>query len=161
MATPSADLLTFLYEIISPKKDFHVAILTAKWNWEITGVLEEGAVDYLSKCGVKSSKYYVPGAYELSLGAQKLAQQSGVDAVVCLGCVIKGDTPHFDYICQAVSQGISQVSLKFDKPVIFGVLTTNTLEQAQERAGGKLGNKGAEAASTALHMLNEFCSGIK
>ncbi len=156
MATPTSDLLTFLYDTIVPKKDFHIAILTAKWNWNINEVLEEGAADYLNKCGVKSSLHYVPGAYELSLGAQKLAQLSKVDAVVCLGCVIKGDTPHFDYICQAVTQGISQVGLKYDKPVIFGVLTTNTLEQAQERAGGKLGNKGAEAAASALFMLNEF-----
>lgn len=156
MATPTQDLLTFLYDIIQPKKDFHVAILTAKWNGDITGKLEEGAKEYLTKCGVNFSLHYAPGAYELTLGAQKLAQRRSVDAVLALGCVIKGDTPHFDFICQAVAQGITSVSMKYDKPVVFGILTTNTNEQAQERAGGKLGNKGAEAAASALFMLNEF-----
>jgi 6,7-dimethyl-8-ribityllumazine synthase len=157
MATASATELDFLYEKIMPKKEFHIAIVTAKWNWEINGVLESGAEQFLLSCGkIKISKHYVPGAYELSLGSQKLAQRPDVDAVVSIGCVIKGDTPHFEYICQAVTQGITQVSLKYDKPVIFGVLTTNTLEQAKERAGGKLGNKGAEAAASALHMLNQF-----
>lgn len=156
MATPTEDLLTFLYDVIQPKKDFKIAVLTAKWNWDITGKLEEGAKEYLVKCGLEPTLHYVPGAYELTLGAQKLAQQSKIDAVVCLGCVIKGETPHFDYICEAVSQGLSMVGLKYDKPVIFGVLTTNTDEQARERAGGKLGNKGSEAAASALFMLNEF-----
>jgi 6,7-dimethyl-8-ribityllumazine synthase len=102
---------------------------------------------------ITSSKKIVPGSYELSLGAQWLAQQEEIDAVICLGCVIQGETPHFDYICQAVANGITNVGLKFNKPVIFGVLTTLNLQQAIDRAGGKHGNKGDEAAATAIKML--------
>lgn len=159
MATAQATGLDFLYEKIEPKKPFKIAILTSKWNWEITGKLLEGAEDYLKSCGdIEIVKHFVPGAYELTIGAQKLAQQPNIDAVVTLGCVVKGDTPHFDYICQAVTMGISNVSLKYDKPVIFGVLTTNDMQQAIDRAGGIHGNKGAEAAATVLHVLNEFVS---
>ncbi|HAR20123.1 MAG TPA: 6,7-dimethyl-8-ribityllumazine synthase [Cytophagales bacterium] len=157
MATVEASNLDFLYKSIVPVKPFKIAILTAKWNWEITGKLMEGAEEYLNSCGdIEIVKHFVPGAYELTIGAQKLAQQASIDAVVTLGCVIKGDTFHFDYICQAVAQGISNVGLKYDKPIIFGVLTTNTIQQAIDRAGGVHGNKGAEAAATAVQVLNEF-----
>jgi len=157
MATVEASNLDFLYKSIVPVKPFKIAILTAKWNWEITGKLMEGAEEYLNSCGdIEIVKHFVPGAYELTIGAQKLAQQASIDAVVTLGCVIKGDTPHFDYICQAVAQGITQVSIKYNKPIAFGVLTTHTLLQAEERAGGKYGNKGMEAAASVLQVLNEF-----
>ena len=96
----------------------------------------------------------VPGSFELSLASQKMAQKSDVDAVICLGCVIQGETRHFEFICQSVAQGLKDVSLKYDKPVIFGVLTTDTTQQALDRAGGKHGNKGDEAAMTAIKMLN-------
>jgi 6,7-dimethyl-8-ribityllumazine synthase len=118
--------------------------------------LYTGAYDTLLKYGAKEENIFsakVPGSFELSLGAQKMAQQANIDAVICLGCVIQGETRHFDFICQAVADGITNVSLKYDKPVIFGVLTPNTQEQAMDRAGGKHGNKGDEAAITAIKML--------
>jgi 6,7-dimethyl-8-ribityllumazine synthase len=133
-----------------------IAIVVAEWNEEITESLYEGAVAGLVTGGVPKKKIIrinVPGSFELTLGAQRAAQQKDVVAVICLGCVIQGDTPHFNYICQAVAFGITEVNLKFNKPVVFGVLTTLNQKQALERAGGKLGNKGEEAAETALKML--------
>jgi 6,7-dimethyl-8-ribityllumazine synthase len=134
----------------------HFAIVVAEWNTDVTGALYTGAYDTLLKYGVQESNIIsvqVPGSFELSLGAQKMAEKSDIDAVICLGCVIQGETRHFDFICQAVADGITNVSLKFNKPVIFGVLTPNTQEQAMDRAGGKHGNKGDEAAITAIKML--------
>jgi 6,7-dimethyl-8-ribityllumazine synthase len=139
---------------LSQKK---IAIVVASWNEEITEALYEGAIHSLVAGGIKKHNVIrksVPGTFELSLGALWMAEQKNVHAVICLGCVIQGDTPHFDYICQAVSYGITEVGLKTRKPVIFGVLTTLNKEQALERAGGKFGNKGEEAAITALEMLN-------
>lgn len=132
------------------------AIVVSEWNDEITDSLFHGALNTLLKHGAKRTNIYrvdVPGSFELSLGAQKLAQREDVDAVICIGCVIQGDTKHFDFICDAVAHGITNVSLKYDKPVIFGVLTPNTMQQALDRAGGKHGNKGDEAAITAIKML--------
>ncbi len=132
------------------------AIIVSEWNTEVTGALYTGAYDTLVKYGTQESNIIsvqVPGSFELSLGAQKLAQREDIDAVICLGCVIQGETRHFDFICQAVADGITNVSLKYNKPVIFGVLTPNTQEQAMDRAGGKHGNKGDEAAITAIKML--------
>jgi 6,7-dimethyl-8-ribityllumazine synthase len=132
------------------------AIVVAEWNTEVTEALFLGAYNTLIQNGAKARtihRYDVPGSFELSLGAQKTAQKSSIDAVICLGCVIQGETRHFDFICNAVAMGITEVSLKFDKPVIFGVLTPNTQEQALDRAGGKHGNKGDEAAITAIKML--------
>jgi len=137
------------------KKTF--AIVVAEWNSEITDALYEGAVSSLLAHGVKRQNIIrktVPGSFELSLGGLWMAEEKDVDAVICLGCVIQGDTPHFDYICQAVAYGITQAGLKTRKPVIFGVITTLNHQQALDRAGGKLGNKGEEAALTAIKMLN-------
>lgn len=137
------------------KKKF--AIVVAEWNEDITGALYEGAVAALLRHGIKKKNIIrknVPGTFELSLGSQWMADKKDVAAVISLGCVIQGDTPHFDYICQAVAYGITEVNLKTKKPIIFGVLTTLNKEQALERAGGKLGNKGEEAALTALQMLS-------
>jgi 6,7-dimethyl-8-ribityllumazine synthase len=134
-----------------------VAIVVAEWNEEITEALYEAAVVSLIDHGVVKKNIVrknVPGSFELSLGGLWMAQQKGIDAVICLGCVIQGDTPHFDYICQAVAYGITEAGLKTGKPVIFGVLTTLNKQQAMDRAGGKLGNKGEEAALTAIKMLN-------
>ena len=134
-----------------------IAIVVASWNEEITEALYEGAVHSLVASGVKRTNIIrknVPGSFELSLGALWMAEKKDVDAVICLGCVIQGDTPHFDYICQAVAYGITEAGLKTKKPVIFGVLTTLNKSQALERAGGTLGNKGEEAAITALEMLS-------
>ena len=132
------------------------AIVVAEWNTEVTGALYAGAFDTLLKFGVQEANIIsvqVPGSFELSLGAQKMAEKADIDAVICLGCVIQGETRHFDFICQAVADGITNVSLKYNKPVIFGVLTPNNQEQAMDRAGGKHGNKGDEAAITAIKML--------
>jgi 6,7-dimethyl-8-ribityllumazine synthase len=137
------------------KKKF--AIVVAEWNEEITEALYEGAYSSLIANGVKKShitRKSVPGTFELTLGAQWLADKKDIDAVICLGCVIQGETPHFDYICQAVAYGITEVNLKSKKPIIFGVLTTLDKNQALARAGGKYGNKGEEAALTAIGMLN-------
>jgi 6,7-dimethyl-8-ribityllumazine synthase len=132
------------------------AIVVAEWNEEITEALFQGAVDAFLRLGVKKNNIIrknVPGSFELPLAAQWTAEHKDVAAVVCLGCVIQGDTPHFDYICQAVANGIMKVNLKTGKPVAFGVLTTLDKKQALERAGGKYGNKGEEAALTVLKML--------
>jgi len=139
---------------LSQKK---IAIVVASWNEEITEALYDGAVHALIASGIKKDNVVrknVPGTFELSLGALWMAEEKNIHAVICLGCVIQGETPHFDYICQAVSYGITEVGLKTKKPVIFGVLTTLDKEQALERSGGKFGNKGEEAAITALEMLN-------
>jgi len=131
-------------------------IVTAEWNEEITGALMDGAYQTLIKHGANPSNILlraVPGTFELSLGAQRLASLDQVDAVIALGCVIQGETRHFDFICEAVAYGITECNLRWNKPVIFGVLTTDTLEQAQDRSGGKHGNKGIEAAITAIKML--------
>lgn len=133
-----------------------IALVVAEWNEEITGALQEAAYACLLQHGIKKKNILikqVPGTFELSLGALWMAEQKKVDAVICLGCVVQGETPHFDYICQAVAYGITEVGLKTKKPVIFGVLTTANHQQALDRAGGKYGNKGEEAALTALSML--------
>lgn len=138
---------------ISKKK---IAIIVAKWNEEITEALYEGAYSALLTLGAKKSnitRVDVPGSYELPLAAQRMVKQKNIAAVVCLGCVIQGETPHFDYICSAVANGIMRVNLDSGKPVAFGVLTTLDKKQAIERAGGKYGNKGEEAAVTVVEML--------
>ena len=130
-------------------------IVVADWNDDITMPLLEGATRTLKLHGAKDNNViikHVPGSFELTLGAQFLAEYEDLDAIICLGCVIQGDTPHFTYICQGVTQGITQLNLEYNLPFIFGVLTTNTHEQAQDRAGGRLGNKGDEAAITAIKM---------
>jgi 6,7-dimethyl-8-ribityllumazine synthase len=137
------------------KKKF--AIVVAEWNEEITEALYEGAYRGLLSLGAKKSNIIrndVPGTFELTLGSLRMADRKDIDAVISLGCVIQGDTPHFDYICQAVAYGITEVNIKTKKPVIFGVLTVLNKKQAEERAGGKLGNKGEEAALTAVKMLD-------
>ena len=132
------------------------AVVVSEWNEEVTAALYSGAYQTLLQHGVKAEhilRKQVPGSFELTLGAQWCAQQKEIDAVICLGCVIQGETRHFDFICDAVAQGITQVNLTYNKPVIFGVLTTQTQHQALDRAGGKHGNKGDEAAITAIKML--------
>jgi len=133
-----------------------IGIAIAEWNNHITFPLRDSAIDMLKKFGIDSNQtaiLQVPGAFELPYGAQLLFE-AGCDAVICLGCVIKGDTPHFEYVCQGATEGIMRVGLDYEKPCIFGVLTTLTEKQALSRAGGALGNKGAEAAVTALSMIS-------
>ena len=137
-------------------KNKKIGVVVSEWNDQITDSLLSAAYEVLIDNGAKAKNinvHYVPGSFELTLGAQYLASENEIDAVICLGCVIQGETRHFDFICDAVANGITNVGLKFNKPVIFGVLTTNTLQQALDRAGGKHGNKGEEAAFTAIKML--------
>ncbi|MBR6291803.1 MAG: 6,7-dimethyl-8-ribityllumazine synthase [Bacteroidales bacterium] len=133
-----------------------VAVVAAEWNSEVTNELLKGAVTTLQKHGVKEENllvYRVPGTYELTYAADTLAELDSIDAVICIGCVIQGETRHFEFICQAVSQGLTNVALANHKPIIFSVLTCDTMEQALDRAGGQHGNKGVEGAITALKML--------
>ncbi len=130
-------------------------IVVSEWNKEITDNLLQGAVETLLEHGVDEKDIYVrhvPGSFELPFGASTLLEKKKFDAVICLGCVIQGETRHFEFISQAVAHGIMKVSLSEGIPVIFGVLTTDTLQQAKDRSGGTLGNKGTEAAVTALKM---------
>lgn len=142
-------------ESIPGAKDMRFGIVVSDWNKEITWSLLNGAVKTLRKHGAIEKNIvirHVPGSFELTLGAQFLAEYEDLDAVICLGCVIQGETPHFTYICQGVTQGITQLNMEYNLPFIFGVLTTADQQQAKERAGGKLGNKGDEAAITAIKM---------
>ncbi len=137
-------------------KNKKIGLVVSEWNDQVTDSLLAAAREVLLSHGARAKNLvvrYVPGSFELPLGAQYLAAGEDIEAVICLGCVIQGETRHFDFICGAVANGITQVGLKFNKPVIFGVLTTNTLQQALDRAGGKHGNKGEEAAYTAIKML--------
>ncbi|MCU0418246.1 MAG: 6,7-dimethyl-8-ribityllumazine synthase [Cyclobacteriaceae bacterium] len=150
----SLSSLTGKEKIDIRKKKF--ALVVAEWNEEITAALRQSAYDTLLQLGAKKANIetvYVPGSFELPLKAQQLAERKDMDAVICLGCVIQGETAHFDYICQAVAYGIMKVGLKTNKPVAFGVLTTLTKKQAEDRAGGTYGNKGEEAALTVVKML--------
>lgn len=134
---------------------FRFGIVVAEWNSDITFALRDGAIRTLQQYGVEAEDIiikHVPGTFELPVAASWMISYADVDAVICIGCVIQGDTPHFDYICQGVTQGIMQLNTDHEIPVIFGVLTVNTHEQAADRAGGKHGNKGDEAAFTALKM---------
>ena len=137
-------------------KGMRVGIVVSEWNNEITEALFEGAYNTLIKHGVEPNdiiKEYVPGTFELTYGAQTMLKSAKLDAVIVLGCVIQGETRHFDFICQGVTQGITDINRIQNIPVIFGVLTTDTKQQALDRAGGKLGNKGDEAAVTAIKMI--------
>ena len=138
------------------------AILVSRWNDLITSRLLEGAIDALRRHGIESQErvdvIWAPGAYELPLVAQRIANTGRYSAVIVLACVIKGGTPHFDYISAEVSKGLANVGLQTNIPISFGVLTTNSIEQAIERAGTKMGNKGVEAALAAIEMVNLFAS---
>jgi 6,7-dimethyl-8-ribityllumazine synthase len=156
MSSADKNLSEFLAKNLPDISGKKFAIVVSEWNQDVTDALYEGAYNTLLNYGARAENIVraeVPGSFELSLGAQKFAQRAEIDAVICLGCVIQGETKHFDFICHAVAQGITNVSLKYDKPVIFGVLTPNNQEQALARAGGIHGNKGDEAAFTAIKML--------
>jgi 6,7-dimethyl-8-ribityllumazine synthase len=138
---------------------FKYAIVTSRFNDIITRRLTEGAIDCLTRHGAVESQYRVflcPGSFELPSVARHIVDKGGFDAVICLGAVIRGDTPHFDYIAAEVTKGLAQIALDSRIPLAYGVLTTDTMEQALERAGLKHGNKGWEAALTAIEMLNLF-----
>ncbi len=140
-------------------KDLKFGFVVGRFNDFIGSKLLEGAKDAIVRHGGSledAPLVYVPGAFEIPLAAQKLVKSTDVDAVICLGAVIRGGTPHFDYVASEVSKGVAQVGLDSGKPVIFGVLTTDSIEQAIERAGTKAGNKGFEAAVSAIEMANLF-----
>jgi len=156
MATSLKNLSDYDIQSVADASDMKFGIVVAEWNTEITEALYNGAYNTLIKHGAKEEnviKKYVPGTFELTLGAQAVAENTDVDAVIVLGCVIQGETRHFDFICQGVTYGITELNMKLNIPVIFGVLTTDNLQQAQDRAGGKHGNKGDEAAVTAIKMI--------
>ncbi len=156
MASELKNLSNFEGSNVPNASDMKFGIVWAEWNHEITGGLMKGAYDTLIKHGAKAENIItktVPGAFEIKLGGQNMAEYGNVDAVICLGCLIQGDTKHFDFISDAVAKGITNLNMRYNKPFIFGVLTVNTLEQAQDRTGGKHGNKGDEAAVTAIKML--------
>jgi 6,7-dimethyl-8-ribityllumazine synthase len=148
------------YRTIEGKLDatgLKVAVVASRFNDFITGKLIEGALDCLVRHGAEEagiSVYRVPGSFELPLTAQKIARSGEVDAIVCLGALIRGQTPHFDYIASEVTKGIAQISLESGLPVTFGVIMADSLEQAIDRAGAKTGNKGFEAAASAIEMAN-------
>ncbi|MCB0376993.1 MAG: 6,7-dimethyl-8-ribityllumazine synthase [Bdellovibrionales bacterium] len=147
-----------MQDIISAKNlennAWKVAIVTALFNEEITTTLEKGAIDYLQSIDLQPmARVYVPGAVEIPIAVKALLEKEDCDAVVALGLVIRGETAHFDYVCNAVERGCSQLQLDYNKPVAFGVLTTENRDQALARAGGRKGNKGAEAAEVAIDML--------
>ncbi len=153
MAT--TNLSSYNPDDVPDASDMCFGIVVSDWNREVTWALLDGAVSTLKKHGAKEKNIivkHVPGSYELTLGAQFLAEYSDQDAIICLGCVIQGETPHFTYICQGVTYGITQLNMEYNIPFIFGVLTTNSQEQATDRSGGKHGNKGDEAAVTAIKM---------
>jgi 6,7-dimethyl-8-ribityllumazine synthase len=130
-------------------------IVVSDWNSDITFALLDGAMKTLTKHGASPVNIlvrHVPGSFELTHGAQLIAENEEVDSVICLGCIIQGETPHFIYICQGVAMGITQLNIDYNIPFIFGVLTTENIQQAMDRAGGRLGNKGDEAAITAIKM---------
>lgn len=157
MATSLKNLSDNQVKGLQDMSDRKIGIVVSEWNTEVTEALYSGAMTTLMDLGVKRAhieRMDVPGSFELSLGAQWMAKRDDIDAVICLGCVIQGETRHFDFICQACANGITEVGLKYDKPVIFGVLTPNNQKQALDRAGGKHGNKGDEAAATAVKMLS-------
>lgn len=156
MASSLKNLSEYSNKNIGDISQKRFGIVVAEWNSEVTEALLNGAYNTLLKHGAKEENIViktVAGSYELSLGSQWLAERRDIDAVITLGCIIQGETRHFDFISHAVAIGITEVNLKYNKPVIFGVLTTDNLAQAIDRSGGKHGNKGDEAAITAIKML--------
>ena len=156
MATKNKNLSAFDANKVPSGRGKKIGIVVSEWNDEITEGLKKGAIDALLECGTYERDIlveYVPGTFELPLGAQFLLESKDVDAVVAIGCVVRGETAHFDYVCQGVTKGIQDVNLHYNKPVMFCVLTDDTMKQSKARSGGKLGNKGTEAAVGALKML--------
>jgi len=157
MATSLKNLSDYNIADVPSASDMKFGIVVSEWNTEITEALYKGAYETLIKHGASEEnilKKYVPGSFELTAGAKYLAEITDVDAVICLGCVIQGDTPHFDFVCQGVTQGMTQLNIQYPIPFIFGLLTTLDQQQALDRAGGKHGNKGDEGAVTAIKMVH-------
>lgn len=159
MATAYRNLSSYDASKIPSGEFMKIGIVVAEWNEEITNALLDGACKTLLRHGVKEENIlvdYVPGTVELVFGAKHLAKAKNPDAVIMFGCVVRGDTPHFDYVCNSAIQGLTELNLQYDLPFIFGVLTTDTMEQALDRAGGKHGNKGDECAIAAIKMIDFY-----
>ena len=159
MATKLHNLSDYDPEKVPSGKGKKVGIIYAEWNNDITYALRDGAVKTLLANGVEEEDITlvsVPGSFELIYGASQMVKSDKYDSIIAIGCVVRGDTPHFDYICEGVTAGLSKLNVDYNTPVIFGLITTNNLQQAQERSGGRLGNKGDECAVTALQMIAQF-----
>ncbi len=157
MATANNNLSDYDINAVPNASKMVFGIVVSEWNEKITKGLLQGAYSTLLKHGAIKENItvkFIPGAFELPLGAQTMLEKTTVDAVICLGSVIQGETKHFDFVCEGAALGIKDVSLKYNKPVIFGVLTDNNEQQAIDRSGGKHGNKGDEAAVTAIKMVD-------
>ena len=156
MATANKNLSDYDKSLYADAVNFKIGIAVSDWNFNITQNLLKGTLDTLLDCGVLKNNIlvkYVPGSFELVYGAKKL-QSKDLDAVIVIGCLIRGETSHFDYVCKGVTDGIRDLNILNDVPVIFCVLTDNTIQQSIDRSGGKHGNKGIEAAISALKMIN-------
>jgi len=155
MATAQKNLSAYNPGDIPDARKMKFGMVVAEWNEQVTFAMRDSAIKTLKKHGASDDDIvikHVPGTFELTLAAKWLADSDEFDAIICLGCVIQGETRHFDFICQSVTQGITQLNLAYSVPFIFGILTTNTIEQAIDRSGGIHGNKGDEAAITAIKM---------
>jgi len=155
MATAYHNLSDYDFSKVPDASNMCFGIVVSEWNSEITNALLQGTVNPLEKHGTLPENIHVktvPGSFELIYGAHQMCLNGGYDAVIILGCVIRGETPHFDYICQGVTYGIARLNAVSEVPVIYGLLTTNDLQQAKDRSGGKLGNKGDECAIDAIKM---------
>ena len=160
MATANQHLSTYNADTIPDASKMRVGIVVSEWNSAVTEKMLEGASDTLQKHGVSPENipvFRVPGSFELTYGAQQFVKYGHVDAVIVIGCVIRGETSHYDYVCQGVTEGVTHLNATQDIPVIFCVLTTENQQQAEDRAGGKYGNKGDEAAITAIKMIDFIC----
>ena len=144
---------TYSPQALKAPEGTRIAVISTEWNANVTGLLATGAEEVLRAAGAEIERFEVPGAIELTFAARRLMQRGHYDAIIVCGCVIKGDTPHFDYVCQSVTQGVTALNALGEVPVIFAVLTVLDLQQALDRCGGPAGHKGREAASTALAML--------
>lgn len=159
MATAYHNLSSYNPETVPSGDNMRIGIVVSEWNETITTPLLQGAHDTLLKHGVKKENIiidFVPGSFELIFGSKHMVENKELDAVIALGCVVRGDTPHFDYVCSGVTQGIADMNIRYDIPFIFGLLTTDNMKQAEERAGGIHGNKGDECAITALKMIDFY-----
>lgn len=157
MATAYHNLSSYDPAKVPNGKEMKIGIVVSEWNENITKPLLDGCCNTLLKHGVEKDNIivdFVPGSFELVFGARYLVEQKDLDAVIVLGCVVRGDTPHFDYVCSGVTQGITDLNRMYDIPFIFGLLTTDTMEQSAARAGGEHGNKGDECAIVAIKMID-------
>ena len=160
MATAEQHLSTYKDDAVPDASKMRIGIVVSEWNNQVTSKMLEGACNTLQKYGVLPENilvYHVPGSFELTFGAQQVTKYGDADAVIVLGCVIRGETPHFDYICKGVTEGVTRLNSTQDIPVIFGLLSTDNKQQAYDRSGGRYGNKGDEAAITAIKMIDFFC----